>query len=257
MALLLTVLLLGVVLIRLAWQLRKARKAGVKPPSNALVLSLSVLAIVLSGILISKEMARMAPYVYDPAADQALGRSLTAYFLPDAEAEPSVVIISQGWVTDDGMYENRASKARLEAFIEEMKTQGYGNPTVVSPLAVLRKLEGDRDGKAEDFMDEYWLIDSSLPAKVLTHVWETYPEADVVISLDGAPRGDRNELKSLKPEGSRFYALDLWEIEYVRVDLKDGLVDGIVTYRMDPDWNTSADDDPFAFDNRYVFVKAE
>lgn len=239
-------------MIYLAWQMRQSRKTGTNPPSSTLVLLLSILAIALSGVLISKEMERMKPYVYDPAADEALGRSLTGYFLPDVSTKPSVVIISQGVVTEDGLYENRVSQARLGAFLEEMKARGYSDPVVLSPWSVLSKLTGN-----SDFVDESMLMDTGLPSKVLIHVWETHPNADVYISLDGAPRGEGEKLAAYKPKNSRFYALDLWEIEDIRENLSGGVIDGVVTYRTEPNQEPSSSKESFVFEDRYVFVKAK
>lgn len=244
------VLILGLVLVRLAWLLRKSSKPEQKP-SKPLVLGLSVLAIVLSLFLIAREIQGMAPYQYDPTVDEALGRTLAVLFLPEG-VKGDVVIISQGIPEDEPKYENRIAKARLEALLEQMAARGMAEPELVSPLRVLRKV---KDGGAEWYVDDYWMMDSGLPGSVLSYVWKQYPKAAVVISLEGSPRHELESLKAEKPDGSLFYALDLIDYEFAGSERNLPPLDGVVIYHPNPDWENRSDNDEELFNSRFVFVK--
>ncbi len=227
-----TLIIFGAVLVWMAWRYRKAKLAK-RDTSPALLLTLSALGILLSVSLVAMEIQQRAPYRYDPAVDQALGRALAELFVTADTQAGDVVILSWGIPVDEDIPVNRTARTRVESFIETLVERGDPKPLVVSPAELLRGAEQLKYNDPSFFMEGFWFIDDGLPHWVLSAMWEKYPDARIFISLEGVPRNRLAELKVAKPVNSRFYALDLFGYGYETIALADSPIDGVVIHQIE------------------------
>ncbi len=225
-------IVLGAVLVVMAWRYRKA-KAAKRNTSPALLLTVSTLAIVLSAFLVVREFQQRASYRYDPAADQALGRALADLFVAADTEVGDVVILSWGISADEGMPVNRMAQTRLESFIETLEARGEPAPLVVSPADLIRNVQPFEDQDTYFLLEDFWFIEGGLPHWVLSAMWDKYSDARIFISLEGMPREQLAELKAAKPTDTRFYALDLFGYGYETIALADSPMDGVVVQRVE------------------------
>ncbi len=245
--------LLGVLGISIVWMAVRLKKEEdpARKPSPAMILVLSIVAVGLSVFQIMREVDRNAPYVYDPMVDEVLGRSLVEYFSAGDGEGVKWVIISHGMDGDQSY--SRSARVRLDAFIDALRARGYQNPVVVSPLAVVRAA-----GVSPD--DDYFMgmgVEMGIDQRVLKHVWETHPDAAVVVSMEGLPHQGLAALEELKPENSRLYALDLYQHWNWMPHVRDGFLDGVIAYRTDSDWTLNEGPDEVIFASRFIYVDPE
>lgn len=240
--------LLGLAIIVLAYRFKK-EKDPAKKPSPTVILGLSVIAVGLSVFQILREVERSAPFVYDPLVDEALGRSLTEYFLPQSDGGLKVVIISRGHDGEEAF--TRSAQVRLDAFLASLRGHGIEDPVVVSPIAHL-----DTGSGAELYYMDVGL-EMGINPDVLRQVWEEHANADVVVSMEGLPSHGMDGLLALKPENSQLYVLDLYQMWNWMPYVENGALDGVVTYRPDPDWSLQEGSDSEIFISRFVFINPE
>jgi len=231
LVLFISLILLGIVLITLAIRHKKARKQGRKT-APGLLLSISGLAIVLSAVLMVREFQQRAPYRYDPAADQALGRTLADLFVNNDVVGSQIVLVSWGAPHNEEMAVNPMAKTRLNAFVEALQERGLEAPAKISPVSLAQSAGRLSATNPDYLLEDFWFIEGGLPYWMLTELWQQFPESRVFVSLEGFPREKLSELSEQKPEGSLFYALDMFGYGYFDLDLSDSPIDGVVVMRL-------------------------
>jgi hypothetical protein len=224
-------IVLGAVLVVMAWRYRKAKAAN-RNASPAILSTVSALAIILSTFLVVREFQQRASYRYDPAADQALGRALAELFVGNDMRDGDVVILSWGIPADEGMPVNRMAQTRLESLIQALEARGEPTPLVVSPAELIRSTRQFDDNDSHFLLEDFWFVDGGLPHWVLSAMWDKYPDARIFISLEGMPYEQFAQLKAAKPADSRFYALDLFGHNYEAIALADSPMNGVVVHRI-------------------------
>lgn len=75
-----------------------------------------------------REFQQRAPYRYDPAADQALGRTLADLFVNDDITGNEIVLVSWGVPHNEELPVNPMAKTRLNAFVDALQERGLEVP---------------------------------------------------------------------------------------------------------------------------------
>jgi|SRR5690625_1706092 len=198
------------------------------------IMGLTALIVVLTIARVAISVRGPAAPVYDTSLDESLGAVAADTIAQVAQGNSAVIVAPIGL---------RAPylDARLKGFEEQIRTH---NITVV----------GIEDAYSPELYAEGEVIpEEGLNPRSFELALQRHPDADILISLAGLPRGNLNNLAQ-DLRRIEVYIFDDYSPTHWANYLESGIINGIIIQPYDAIWTDTSGTPEEIFNRRYVFV---